>query len=230
MGGGDKVNLNVESLNYIRFSDNFIPDAIVNYIFKDITNDISINVSVIYEFDEDDDFHSVRSNSTNINYIKKTLNYNSMVVWNQGDNKVIVVRITYKTLSKSKLESEKKKAAVTTFIRQLNTIIKYIHQHMCEIYAHLGVDGGYILNRLNYVTNDIGKIVILSKSFIIENIIKKDTRRSQRKKDKDKPKVTEINNGNLGDIYEALTENDDNYYVIPNEKIMDTLDKNEIEI
>ena len=163
LGGEREVDLNTESLKYINWSDNFVPDAIINYIFDD-----NKQVSVLFEFDENNDFHSVRGKTTNLNYIKKTLNYNSMTIKNKGENKVIVVRITYKNLSDTTIKLKDKTTLKDNFKHNLRIIIKFIHRHIYEICSYFRFEGGYILSRLDVEKQIQNKTCIIDEQICFE--------------------------------------------------------------
>ena len=237
-GGWTYMKLNYACSEYIDWSEKFEPDALVNYNFA--FKGALYAITVVFEFDENDDFHSVRGTSPDLNYIKKTLNYNSMTIKNKGDDEkehvVIVVRITYLPLSKV-CEAKDRQVTLENFKKRIKSSIKYIHCHMCEIYSYFNFKGGYILNKIgNYspppninkdptqqtipeVIYENEKIILLTKQFIKNNILVNNV------KGKDRRNKAPVVNGNLGDIYERLTEPGDYYYVLNNEKINETFDK-----
>lgn len=132
--------------------ETFKPDSVC--YFKDI-NVGNNKWCFIFEFDEDNDFHS---SNKNINYVKKQFNYHKMILNNKPDNeKFIIVRITYR----KSFDPE-----------QLCSIIEYITKFHQIIATTILPSGGYILYKM-----DEGKMKFITKEMLMDKFhedIKKD--------------------------------------------------------
>ena len=121
----------------------FKPDSVC--YFKDI-NDENNKWCFIFEFDEDNEFHS---SNKNINYVKKQINYHKMILNNKPDNeKFIIVRITYR----KSFDPE-----------QLCSIIEYITKFHQIIATTILPSGGYVLYKM-----DEGKMKFITKEMLMD--------------------------------------------------------------
>lgn len=134
-------NLNEMARKLLKFPEEFEPDSSV--IFND-----SPNTVFIFEFDEGGNFHT---NFKNPYYVKKTINYNNMILHNNPDHNTsfIIVRITYPTdINKDYL--------VDTVFPILEYIKKY---HLLFISVLLG--SGYVLIKIT--KTKIQNLVLIDK-------------------------------------------------------------------
>lgn len=131
-------------LNYeLPLTASFRPDSVC--YFKDI-NDENNKWCFIFEFDEDNEFHS---SNKNINYVKKQINYHKMILNNKPDNeKFIIVRITYRTRFNPD---------------QLCLIIEYITKFHQTIATTILPSGGYVLYKM-----DEGKMKFITKEMLMD--------------------------------------------------------------
>lgn len=145
----EDVKLNYES----PVPASFRPDSVC--YFKDI-NDENNKWCFIFEFDEDNNFHS---GNKNINYVKKQINYHKMILNNKPDNeKFIIIRIAY---------------SIRYNPDQLCLVIEYIKEFHSIIATNILPSGGYVLYKM-----DEGKMKFIPKEMLMDEF-HKDTKTCQ---------------------------------------------------
>lgn len=152
------LNADAKQMHEIPFSSTFKPDGVI--YFNDIDN-TDKRWGFIFEFDEDNTFHS---DNKNISYVKKQLNYHKMILNNKPNNhKFIIVRITYsKSFHKSRITN----------------VLNYINKFHKEIATKILPSGGYILYK-----EDRGKLKFISREILME-FVRDDIGKNENKNSK----------------------------------------------